>query len=153
MAFEGLRALTDCPTSARGVESVNTIEVVSSVGKMLEKRFIHRGSGLQTKAVQEAQATYGLRAHESRARNVREGSSIGAMDERTRTVHKASTHCACCVAANGASVKGHSAIHDVDAPALHPEKEMSIQRGDGGSVQESSEGEHLLLPEDQVGVA
>ena len=38
---------------------------------------IQRGDGLQTEAVQEAQATYSLRTHESRAGNVREGSSIG----------------------------------------------------------------------------
>ena len=55
----------------------------------------------------------------------------GAMDERTRTVHKASTHVFSCVAANGASVKGHGANPDVYAAALNPKKEMSIQRGDG----------------------
>ena len=53
------------------------------------------------------------------------------MDELSRKVQRASTHVVCCVAVDGASVKGHSAILDVDAPALHPEKEMSIQRGDG----------------------
>ena len=53
------------------------------------------------------------------------------MDERARNVQKASIHIGCCVAADGTSVKGHSASPDVDAAALHLEKEMSIQRGDG----------------------
>ena len=44
---------------------------------------------------------------------------------------KARTHSVCCVAINDASVKGHSAIPDVDAAALHLEKETAIQRGDG----------------------
>ena len=68
---------------------------------------------------------------ESRAGNVRESSSIGAMDERARKVQKASSHVVCCVAADGASVKGDGAGADVDAATLHSEKEMSIQRGDG----------------------
>ena len=89
--------------------------------KKCQSRFIHRGDGLQTEAVQEAQATYSLRTHESRAGNVREGSSIGAMDH----VQKASAHIISCVAADGASGKGHSAIIDVDTAALHSEKEMS----------------------------
>ena len=67
---------------------------------------------------------------------------------------KVSTHRAgCCIAANGASVKSDGAGLDEDAAALHPQKEMSVQRGDGGSVQESSEGERVLRTEDQVGVA
>ena len=53
----------------------------------------------------------------------------GAMDERARKVQKASSHVVCCVAADGASVKGDGAIQDVDAAALHLEKETSIQRG------------------------
>ena len=53
------------------------------------------------------------------------------MDERARKVQKASSHISSCVAANGASVKSDDAVTDVDAAALHPEKEMSIQRGDG----------------------
>ena len=54
------------------------------------------------------------------------------MDERARKVHNASTHIIlCCVAANGASVKGDGAGIDVDAAALHPEKKKSIHRGDG----------------------
>ena len=57
--------------------------------------------------------------------------SIGAMDELSRKVQRASTHIVCCVAVDGASVKGHSAILDEDAATLHPEKEMSMQRGDG----------------------
>ena len=57
--------------------------------------------------------------------------SIGAMDERARKVQKASSHVVCCVAADGASVKGDGAGADVDAATLHSEKEMSIQRGDG----------------------
>ena len=79
--------------------------------------------------VQEAQATYVLRAHESRARNVRESSSIGAMDERATKLQKASTHIGCCVAANGAHVKGDGAAIDIDAAALHSEKEMSSSTG------------------------
>ena len=54
-----------------------------------------------------------------------------AMDERARKVQKASSHVVCCVAADGASVKGDGAGADVDAASLHSEKEMSIQRGDG----------------------
>ena len=73
------------------------------------------------------------------------------MEEVSRKVPKPSTHSVCCVAFNGATVKGHSATSDVDTTTLHPEKEMSIHRGDGGSVQESSEGEHVLGPEDRVG--
>ena len=57
--------------------------------------------------------------------------SIGAMEEVSEKVQKTSTHCISCVAVNGATVKGHSASPDVDAAALHLEKEMSIQRGDG----------------------
>ena len=53
------------------------------------------------------------------------------MDEVSRKVQRASTHVVCCVAVDGASVKGHSATRDVDAAALHPEKQMSIQRGNG----------------------
>ena len=66
------------------------------------------------------------------------------MDELSRKVQRASTHVVAvnCVAVNGARFKGHSAIPDEDAATLHPEKEMSIQRGDGGSVQEGSENEH-----------
>ena len=75
------------------------------------------------------------------------------MDEVSRKVQKASTHVEYCVAINDASVKGHSAIPDVDAAALHLEKETAIQRGDGGSVLENSEGERVLHTEDQVGVA
>ena len=48
----------------------------------------------------------------------------GAMDERARKVQKASTHIGCCVAANGAHVKGDGAGIYVDAAALHKEKEM-----------------------------
>ena len=40
------------------------------------------------------------------------------MDERARTVHKASTHSSCCVVANGASVKGDGAGSDHDATAI-----------------------------------
>ena len=66
------------------------------------------------------------------AQNEGRGHFSGAMDERARKVHNASTHIIlCCVAANGASVKGHGAATDIDSTALHPEKEMSIQRGDG----------------------
>ena len=81
--------------------------------------------------VQEAQATYHLRAHESRARNVREGSSIGAMEEKSKKVQKTSTHQASCVAADGAGYECDVAVADVEAAALHPEKGTSIQRGDG----------------------
>ena len=56
------------------------------------------------------------------------------MDERARKVQKVSSHVECCVAADGASVKGDGAILDVDAAALHLEKETAIQRGDGSSV-------------------
>ena len=55
--------------------------------------------------------------------------SIGAMDEVSRKVQKASTHVACCVAADGAGVKGDVAGADVDAAALHSEKEMSEFNG------------------------
>ena len=54
------------------------------------------------------------------------------MDEVSRRVQKACTDLVVsCVAADGASVKSHSATIDVDTAALHAEKEMSIQRGDG----------------------
>ena len=79
--------------------------------------------------------------------------SIGAMEERSRKFQKASTHEASCVAMDVAARHGHSAANDVDATALHPEKETSIQRGDGGSVQDNSDGERVLCPEDQVGGA
>ena len=44
-------------------------------------------------------------------------------------VQNLSTHVRGCVAADGASVKRHSAIEDVDAAALHSEKEMSEFNG------------------------
>ena len=44
-------------------------------------------------------------------------------------VQKASAHIISCVAADGASGKGHSAIIDVDTAALHSEKEMSDFNG------------------------
>ena len=54
------------------------------------------------------------------------------MEEASEKVQKTSTHIATsCVAANGARVKGHGAVFDGDAAALHPEKGTSIQRGDG----------------------
>ena len=53
------------------------------------------------------------------------------MDEVSRRVQKACTDLVSCVAADGASIKSHSATIDVDTAALHAEKEMSIQRGDG----------------------
>ena len=57
----------------------------------------------------------------------------GAMEERSRKVQKASTHIASCVAMDVAPRHGHNAGIDVDATAtaLHPEKETSIQRGNG----------------------
>ena len=82
----------------------------------------------------------------NRAGNVRESSSIGAMDERARKVQKASSHVACCVAADGAGVECDVAIADVDAAALHPEKGTSIQRGDAvKGPGEFRRGEHSQL--------
>ena len=63
--------------------------------------------------------------------NVRERSSIGAMEERSRKVQKSSTHIVSSVAMNVAARHGHSASIDVDTATLHSEKETSIQRGDG----------------------
>ena len=59
----------------------------------------------------------------------------GAMEEVSEKVQKMSTHIVTsCVAADGAGVECDVAVADLDAAALHPEKETSIQRGDGGSV-------------------
>ena len=55
----------------------------------------------------------------------------GAMDEVSRKLQKASTHVRGCVDADGASVKDNGAGIDEDATTLHPEKEMSIHRGNG----------------------
>ena len=80
--------------------------------------------------VERDSATIDVNATALRAEDIR-CQFNGAMDERARTVHMASTHSVCCVAANGASVKGDGGVIDVDAAALHPEKKKSIQRGDG----------------------
>ena len=77
---------------------------------------------------------------ESNVGNVREMSSIGAMDH----VQKASTHTGR-VAADGARVKGDGASIDVDTAALHPRKEISVQRGDGRTGNAAFEW-HALTP-------
>ena len=46
-------------------------------------------------------------------------------------VQNASTHPTSCVTMDVAARHGHNAAVDVDAAALHSEKETSIQRGDG----------------------
>ena len=105
--------------------------------------------------VQESNVTVSLEKTPPPYIQRKERQFSGAMDERARKVQKASTHVRGRVAADGASVKGDGAGADVDAATLHSEKEMSIQRGNGGNVQESSESEcvHSQLTEDQVGVA
>ena len=59
---------------------------------------------------------------ESRQGNVRERSSIGAMEEVSRKVQKASTHSGGCVRVDVAVVEVDGAAGDVDASPLRAER-------------------------------
>ena len=92
--------------------------------------------------------TYGC-TRETRSRykigKVRERSSNGVMDEGSGKIQEASAHVVSSIMVNGAVVEGHITAVDAEASTLPNEEGTRqgkfIQRGDGRSFGEGSEGE------------